>query len=97
MEIIWKCKYKYCNFSDKSRRIVAKHEDSCVYNLKNKLCPTCKYHYYSENENCEVLFTCPKSKFIKSIIMDNNIPCKFWEAQNNKLERKLKINKILNK
>jgi hypothetical protein len=91
MKLVWKC--DFCSETGTKEKI-KEHEKICNFNPKLKLCHSCKYHAYSGseifgyNDDCEISKNCFK-------ILDEKIPCEFWDTDDISLKRRMKLKNIL--
>lgn len=81
MKRVWKC--DYCYITDVLLSKITEHEENCTDNPKNKYCWSCKFHDFGY---CVIKFDILSGEELGN--------CDGWKSADEKLYRKLKLNKL---
>lgn len=92
MKHVWKC--DFCSQTGNKEKII-EHEAVCSFNPSLQLCHSCDHHVDDGDAMFGSCYICDIGK--NNIeIEDEKKPCKFWDTDDIKLKRKLKLNNIIN-
>jgi hypothetical protein len=87
MKKVWKC--DFCTYTHNLDGDVKLHEDSCIFNPINKHCYSCKnYNDFNHYGDYHPVYCTQHNTYSKC---EN---CEDWETDDEKLLRKLKLQKL---